>query len=441
MLCHMRNILIRVLVTLVVAFGLALSLVDVRAQSAPEPVPQGGSQPEAAPAPKQASPEPTPIERLLDAVVEKTAATFWSPSSVPEWRKKAEEARPGLLKASSLEEAARGINRLLAELNTSHTGLLTPDDPDYYVFGSVLGRNDTVASVGIYSKRIDGRDFVDLLLEGSPADRAGLKIGDEIVAVDGEPYHPVRSFKGKAGNAAAVSLRRVAEGPIDVVPVWVDDIDPIKAFSAATIASARFIVWENRRIAYVHVWASLNVSISALRGALKRVGFTGHWDQEMLAAPGDLDGLIIDMRGKIGGHLSTVAQYLAIIDPRGPQVVSSAGGSKLRLGTTSMRGRTVLLIDHHTRSAAEIFAHSYKRERLGPIIGSRTAGAVSAAGLYDMPAGYRLYMAVGGLTIDGDVLEGLGVGPDINVERPLAYAGGADPVLDRAVAHLTAKAE
>jgi carboxyl-terminal processing protease len=50
-------------------------------------------------------------------------------------------------------------------------------------------------------------------------------------------------------------------------------------------------------------------------------------------------------------------------------------------------------------------------------------------------------MAVGGLTIDGDVLEGLGVGPDINVERPLAYAGGADPVLDRAVAHLTAKAE
>jgi carboxyl-terminal processing protease len=39
------------------------------------------------------------------------------------------------------------------------------------------------------------------------------------------------------------------------------------------------------------------------------------------------------------------------------------------------------------------------------------------------------------------VLEGVGVGPDITVERPLPYAGGADPVLDSAMAHLAAKAK
>jgi hypothetical protein len=57
----------------------------------------------------------------------------------------------------------------------------------------------------------------------------------------------------------------------------------------------------------------------------------------------------------------------------------------------------------------------------------------------DMPGGNRLYMAITGLTVDGDVLEGVGVAPDIAVERPLPYAGGADPVLDRAMAHLAAR--
>jgi carboxyl-terminal processing protease len=434
MLRLMRYLLLRLLVALVVASGVALSLVDVRAETGA-----------ATGAPTQPPPEPAPpepaatIAKLVDAVVEKTADTFWDRSNLADWKQKAAEMRPDILAAPTLEEAALRINRLLAELNTSHTALLTPDDPDYYVFGSVFGRRATVASIGIYSRRIDGRDFVDLLLEGSPADRAGLKVGDEIVAVDGEPYHPVRSFKGKAGRAAAVSLRRLPKGPIEVVQVEVEDVDPVTALNAATVASARVVAWGGRRTAYIHIWASVTDSLVALRTALERLGFIRYL--EGMAAPADLDGLIIDMRGKIGGNLSTVARYLEHIDPRGPQVLGQAGGTKKRLGTPSMRDRTVVLIDHHTRSAAEIFAHSYKRERLGPLFGTRTAGAVSAAGLYDMPGGYRLYMAIRGLTIDGEVLEGLGVGPDVDVERPLPYAGGADPVLEQAVAHLTAKAE
>ena len=39
----------------------------------------------------------------------------------------------------SLEEAARRINALLGELKTSHTGLLTPDDVDYYILLAVFG--------------------------------------------------------------------------------------------------------------------------------------------------------------------------------------------------------------------------------------------------------------------------------------------------------------
>ena len=55
------------------------------------------------------------------------------------WEKRAAEARQSVVEAPSLEEAARRINALLGELKTSHTGLLTPDDVDYYVLMDVFG--------------------------------------------------------------------------------------------------------------------------------------------------------------------------------------------------------------------------------------------------------------------------------------------------------------
>jgi carboxyl-terminal processing protease len=99
-----------------------------------------------------------------------------------------------------------------------------------------------------------------------------------------------------------------------------------------------------------------------------------------------------------------------------------------------------VLIDHHTRSTAELFVHAYQRERQGPLIGTRTAGAVSAASAYAMPGGNLLYLAVTGLEVDGDILEGTGVAPDIEVARPIPYSNGADPVLDAALDLLARKA-
>jgi carboxyl-terminal processing protease len=100
----------------------------------------------------------------------------------------------------------------------------------------------------------------------------------------------------------------------------------------------------------------------------------------------------------------------------------------------SFRGRSALLIDHHTRSAAEIMAYGYKRSAFGPVIGTPSAGAVVSGALVVMPGDLLLYVAVEGNEFDGGHrLEGTGVMPDHRVERPLSYAGGADPVLDAAL--------
>lgn len=388
--------------------------------------------------------------KLLDAVVERTAKSFWDKGRLAEvgWRKRAAEVRQGVVESPTLEEAARRINALLAELETSHTGLLTPDDVDYYILLAVFGGSGmsqqefderfwgagvTYAGIGHFSVRIDGRHFVDAVLECSPAARAGLKVGDEILKVDGAPYHPIRSFRGKVGHRVDVSVRRTKDGPSETLGVQVMSIAPLHAFGAATRASARVIERDGRRIGYVHVWASVgSESLDALNDALASLGVNQRPRKRDGKQKPPPDGLIIDMRGKIGGTGSNAGRYLDALDPRGPLLRSRNKDASDRR-TTAVRGRTAVLIDRHTRSTAELFVHAYKRERQGPLIGTRTAGAVSAASAFAMPGGNLLYLAVTGLEIDGEILEGPGVAPDIEVARPIPYSNGADPVLEAAV--------
>ncbi len=373
--------------------------------------------------------------RLFDAVVDTIKKSFWDKERLAEtrWMERAQGERAGVVASTDLNEAARRINLLLDELKTSHTVLLTPDDVDYYVLRGVFGRSRPYAGIGVFTAHIDGRDFIDLLLEGYPADRAGLKVGDEIVSVDGAPYHPIRSFRGKAGKDAAVSIRRQESGPIASVDVDVVSTLPLKAFGEATLASTRIIERDGRRIGYVHVWASVGDVPQMASQALDRLGLARSADHKKGPVIPAVDALIFDMRGKIGGMVGVATQYLELLDPRGPDITWRGSD---RGPSTSVRGRTAVLIDHHTRSTGEVFAHSYKRERQGPLIGTITAGAVSGGSALSMPADCLLHVAVSGLAVDGDIIEGHGVAPDITVQRSIPYSGGADPVLEAAVAEL-----
>jgi carboxyl-terminal processing protease len=393
---------------------------------------------------------------LFDAVIERTAKSFWDKDLITRsgWERRAAEVRQSVAEAPTQAEAARRINALLGELKTSHTGLLTPDDVDYYILLDVFSGANRVrdfvsqrfwgsgvryAGVGLFSVNIDGRDFVDAVLEGSPAARAGLKVGDELLSVDAEAYHPIRSFRGKEGQHARLKFRRSAEAPPQELEVEVISIAPLQAFRDATATSARLIERDGRRIGYVHVWASVGEgSTEALKDALDSLrgkeGEEQHEHKREEKTAPRLDGVIIDMRGKIGGTGQNAGRYLDVIDPRGPLMRSRNKDGKER-ARSALRGRTAVLIDHHTRSTAELFVHSYKRERQGPLIGTRTAGAVSAAAAYVMPGGELLYLAVTGLEIDGEILEGSGVAPDVEASRPLSYANGADPALEAAITY------
>jgi carboxyl-terminal processing protease len=420
--------------------------------------------------------ESADLGKLYDSVVETIEKNFYDEGLLKrlDWSGRAAAVRPSVVSAPTNAEAIRRINALLGELNTSHTALFSPDDYQYYILLDIVGAGANgfglmarkfwgngpyYPGIGAFTREIDGRHFVDGVLEGSPAARAGLTYGDEIISVDGKPYTPVAAFRGKIGTSVALSVRREANAQPQELGVDVVAIRPTNAFSAATENSARVIERNGSRVGYIHIWASHESD--SVKKALARIdpGFSDEEERRRgrrgaragdaaRDAPKPLDFLIVDMRGRVGGSMDVAGQILDLVDSRqkpywgGTRIMGRNGERNFdSQRAASFRGRSALLTNENTRSAAEIVAHGYKRSGFGPVIGTPSAGAVSSGRTFAMPGDLLLYVAVSGLEFDGKPLEGAGVAPDQRVERPLPYAAGADPVLDAAVNKLAGAAK
>src|SRR5690606_3428718 len=96
-------------------------------------------------------------------------------------------------------------------------------------------------TIGVFTRKIAGRRFISGVLEGAPAHRAGLLRGDEIVAVEGAPFHPVRSFTGRAGQALRVTIRRAADAEPFDVSVTPERLNPGRMYLEAMRGSVRVI--------------------------------------------------------------------------------------------------------------------------------------------------------------------------------------------------------
>ncbi|MEQ1650753.1 MAG: S41 family peptidase, partial [Hyphomicrobiaceae bacterium] len=365
------------------------------------------------------------------------------------WRTRAETAWPDVAKAKSATEAAPRLNALLAELKTSHTQVFTPDEPEFYILADVFGQSSAVPevwggpvvmpSIGVFTAKFDSRDHITHVLEGSPADKAGLKIGDEIVSIDSAIYKPVASFRAKVGTTVAVEIRRMKDGPTSKIDVPVVMMQPTVAFERATSNSARIIERNGKRIGYVHFWQMRDGD--TFKNALEQIDGSRQQSRRQRNQndpTAALDALIIDNRVKIGGQANAGRTVIDLVaNPRGG-TAQYHGRDKSRPSQPmrSFAGRSTMLIDHGTRSAAEMFAFYYRYEKLGPLIGTTTAGAVTAANAETLPGGLIMTVGVTNITIDGQRLEGTGVKPDIEIARPIPYSNGADPVLDAAIEHL-----
>lgn len=354
-----------------------------------------------------------------------------------DWEKVSDRHRKNYLAASTTKKRSAAINAMLAELNSSHMGHFTPDEPAYYqlvdIFSHVL-RNDiprhfpsgeiSYPGIGAFTREIGGKTFVTGVLAGLPAAKGGIVVGDEILAVDGAPFQQVQSFREKIGGNVSMSIRRTPDGPATEIAVRPELIEPGNAFQTAMRDSAHVIEANGKRIGYIHIWSYAGQDYQDI---LVKELSTGKLK--------DTDALIWDLRDGWGG---AHPRYLDIFNARGADMTLIERNGESSIVSFRWRKPVTLIINEGTRSGKEVLTHGFKKYAYGPVIGTRTAGALLAGRGFLLSDGSFLMVAVNDVTVDAERIEGKGVEPTIDVPFEIPYAAGRDPQLEKAIELMSA---
>ena len=334
------------------------------------------------------------------------------------------------LRSSGDVALADVLNPFLLDLGVSHTRFFDRRHQGFYMLRSLFSSVDIDApelyTIGV---QLDDDDpgFVRAVLDGSAAESAGILRGDRIVAVDGRAFTSLLQWQVPGSVALTV------EGDGDVRSVTVTPVHQSlhRAFARATGASREIIECGTRRIGYLHLWSGTD---DAFLAALE--------DAVADARARRVDGFVLDLRDGYGGA------WWDYLDPffedRADYFQSvyrdrSGAGEPMRAepGTNRnvWRGPLAVLINSGTRSGKEALAFQFRKSGRAPLFGSTTAGAFTAGrGVFaDRDgAGYILFLAVAEPRLDGRVIEGEGVSPDVVVSDEY----GRDAPLAAALDHL-----
>ena len=325
-----------------------------------------------------ASPAASPLD-LFEAVWERVNSDFMDPDlNGVDWGAVRAKYQGQAAAAATREDVAVIINQMLTELRSSHTRLYLPSDPDYYYLLDVFNRGSfadqvrqifpdgkvTLPTIGVLTRRIDGEPFVAGVLDGSPAYEAGFEVGDRIVSVDGEPFQPVESFRGKEDGEVVVRIQRTGD-PNDLTDITVVPIvtRPRDAFLEAMRNSITIIERDTLWIGYVHIWS-----------------YAGRIFQQLLensiafGTLGRADALILDLREGLGGANPV---YLNLFNRSVPLLTRIRRDGQRRQTDFQWRKPAVMLVNEGTRSGKEIMAFGFQAYDIGEVVGTRTAGAVS----------------------------------------------------------------
>ncbi len=372
---------------------------------------------------------------LVDEIAGIVDQKFYSPAKLEQvrWRDAVARTRQEFAAAKDATGRTASLRKLLATLQTSHTGYYPRNDPIYWQWASLFeaylqqacpkeltpGFPIIREDIGVFWKQVGAEWFIRGVFVGGPADKANLKLGDRIVMADGRPFSPVESFAGRADKPVKLQVQRTR----GAAPIWIlvtpKSMRPHEELRQATADSWRIIEHKGRRIAYIHMWSWATIEFQKVL-----------LDALIKSNAAAVDGFIVDVRDGWGG---AHGNYLGIFWHDVPLLESIARDGKKQPFDEQIRKPAVLLINEGTRSGKETIAYGVKKHRLARLVGERTAGAAVFGGPVCLSDGSLLLIAQSDGRVDGERLEGVGVVPDIEVPFDFRYAAGNDVQLERAL--------
>ena len=312
------------------------------------------------------------------------------------------------------------VEAMLEELNDPYTSFLSPDEYALYTQDSKGNFGGIGATVGIQN----GRITITAPLPGTPADRAGIRPGDVILAVDGE------STEGWTVLESVIRIRGEEGTPVRLLVLHRDAQDPVEIEIVRATIQIVSVGWEMLPDGIAHVKIS---------------SFASNTDEQTAAIIEEAKqqgarAMVLDLRNNPGGLLSTTVNIASQFLKDGLVLYSVDGNGHRIEYQVKPEGLApdiplAVLVNEGSASGSEVLAGALRDHDRAVLIGVKTFGKGSVNLPHNLEDGSGLYCTIGRwYSPDGHLIEGEGFEPDIEIER--SEEQDQDEQLDRAVEHL-----
>ncbi len=271
--------------------------------------------------------------------------------------------------------------------------------------------NGTYDGIGLSVTKIDENITVVEVFTSSPADKAGIKVGDIITKVDNKDYTDKKTsdlsnyIKNSGKNKVVLTIKR--EDKEEDYTINLSKID-------IPYVSSEIIEREDKKIGYINISLFANNSYKQFKDNLKKL------------EEDKIDSLIIDVRNNNGGYLTAVTDICNLFLEKGKiiyQLEDSNGKVKKKDTTKEKRTYDIaVLINEASASASEILASTIKESYKGEVVGTNSYGKGTVQQTKKLLDGSMIkYTTQKWLTPDGNFINEVGVTPTKIVELDSKY--------------------
>lgn len=422
------------------------------------------SEAEAEPKPQQVAPSQLSEERIeahiesFDFVWTTVQDRHWDPAHLESvgWSAARDELRPRVEQATTDAQAMDAMIDLLDRLRLSHYQII----PAAVYDDEVRASGDGVTGISV--RIIDGKPTVFRVAPDSPASEAGIKPGWIITSIGDrndmdeamERFRQREAVTGdRPGVFASLILEAQLAGPVgDTLELGFLDGDDNARVIELTLGESPDPLFEAANLPAMPV----HISSSVLDDSIAYFTFSAFMDPARLMSEfesavntaRELDGLIIDLRGNVGGIIALcngIGGWLLTDTPSAElgRLITRTNDFKLVMNRrANPLGKPVaVLIDERSISSAEILSGGLKDTGVARVFGATSAGMSLPSVVQKLPNGDSFQFAISNyVSASGRELEKNGVEPDVTapITREALLAGN-DPALEAALRWIRAQ--
>lgn len=265
------------------------------------------------------------------------------------------------------------------------------------------------SGVGIQVEIREGRVLVIAPIANSPAERAGIERGDEILGVEGKGFDQdvtvdeiVDRLRGRPRSKVTMDLLRSREGRRFQVTLQRETIE---------LESVRAVEVLSEKTGYILLSEFSDHTARDFERALERLEKEG------------VDSLIIDVRNNPGGLLEAAVAVAEPFFERGEEIVSTRGRKtedsavyRAQRNAPARRWRVAVLINGNTASAAEVLTGALKDTERAVVVGERSFGKGSVQTIFPLETGDGVRLTTARyFTPSGVSIHGTGIAPQVEV--------------------------